>query len=486
MTKPLLSAAIQYRFKSQKKGLNPLEERLNTMEKEMASMRKLVQEIESRNPSLIADASATITTDPTTLPPQSALDPVMLEDLYDFYGLQPIELWPLSEFLKVRTVEDLIQLASHVHREYLVRLAHRARTLRHAPLGLAQMPSIRELRRWYETSFADMRSFESLKTKEDLVQFDAVVRRILVRHRNTADLLSNGLYEFASREQILAERKLMDTSQMKVYREVQHFFDTFCDTRVRLRFMLGHHANLSAKILADSLPADVGQSDGTARQCYGLDPETFIGHMCTHTDARKVIFAAIKSSRESEVEDTSLIPEVTLIVNQVGVPPYTYTGEDSPSHGTPFTFYSVPSIVYGSGMAIVGEAIRANVIRKLRFGLACEPIKVEITQGGELSDVTITATDTAGGMALPVLNTSLTCVASCRAYLEEQQLCKKGTASFNRLGCGWSHCPIRMPYAAVASRVFGGDVSVSSMESVGTSRSVFVSTNKKKLNDTLV
>lgn len=481
---PRFVGAVSLRCVSSVVEPSSLDARLKAIEQELVGLRGFVRAVEARDPAMAAEIAASLPDTSNEPAVGSGLDSGMLEELYDFYGLQPIELWPLREFCNISTVDELIHLAAHVHREYLVRLAHRARSLRQAPLGLAQMPSVRQLRSCYEISFAEMRRVGSLETREDLVAFDSTVRRIILRHKNTADLLSDGLYEFASREQLLAERKLMDTSQMKVYREVQSFFDTFCDTRVRLRFMLGHHAALSARLLSDHLPEGVNFQEATP--FFGLDPSSFDGHICQKTDARKVVLSAIRASRDSEVEDKSLIPPVVLTINQAGVARYTYDGVDDPSHGTPFLYSSVPHVLYGSVVAVVGEAIRANVIRKLRFGVECEPIEVEVTQGEGLSDVTVSIRDSAGGMPLPILKTSLTCVASCRAYLEEQQLCKKGSESFNRNGCGWSHCPIRMSYAVVANRVFGGEVNISSLEGVGTTRNVFVSTDRKRLEETLI
>eukprot|EP00164_Ancoracysta_twista_P003487 GFYU01004651.1.p1 GENE.GFYU01004651.1~~GFYU01004651.1.p1 ORF type:complete len:402 (-),score=11.35 GFYU01004651.1:338-1543(-) len=389
----------------------------------------------------------------------------------------------------------------------MVRLAGRARSLRFAPLGLSQMPSIRELRRWYEMSFYNMRVIKEIKSIEDLLNFDKIVHSILDRHINTTDLLSNGMYEFANREDILTEKKLSDTNLIDLYSGVQDFFEEFCDTRVRLRLLLGHHIYLSSKLLVDYMPEDQRAAAAKVQDFYGHKPAVFTGQVCMQCDIRQVVFAAIQETKASEVEDKDLIPSITLYVSEVGLSePYVYNGEKSggakdpgaiaheeavakakkrskggtssyvvPAGGddfAPFTFTCVPSLVYWIVASLVGEAIRSNMMRSECYNVPITPISVVISQGPTLSDVVIKVGDTAGGMPLSVVTTSLTYISSCRQYLEDQQL-YSNTSSI-KTGAGWNHTPIRMPYAVVAARCIGGDVSVASIEGMGTDRYLYI------------
>ena len=52
----------------------------------------------------------------------------------------------------------LVQVASFLHREMPVRFAHRARELQRLPYGLAEMPSIQTVCRWYKESFEELAS----------------------------------------------------------------------------------------------------------------------------------------------------------------------------------------------------------------------------------------------------------------------------------------------------------------------------------------
>ena len=52
----------------------------------------------------------------------------------------------------------LVQVASFLHREMPVRFAHRARELQRLPYGLAEMPSIQTVCRWYKESFQELAS----------------------------------------------------------------------------------------------------------------------------------------------------------------------------------------------------------------------------------------------------------------------------------------------------------------------------------------
>lgn len=422
------------------------------------------------------------------------VDPVILEDLYEFYALQPHEPYAYASLTNIVTVEALLDFARYLHREYMVRLAGRARSLRYAPLGLSQMPSIRELRRWYELSFYNMRVIREIKSIEDLLNFDKVVHAILDRHINTTDLLSNGMYEFANREDILTEKKLSDNNLIDLYSGVQDFFEEFCDTRVRLRLLLGHHIYLTSKLLVDYMPEEQRAAAAKVQDFYNHKPSVFTGQVCHKCDIRQVVYAAIQETKSSEVEDPDLIPNITLYVSEVGLSePYVYSGERSGSDGDPgiiahtaaakkknkgdtdfkpFTFTCVPSLVYWIVASLVGEAIRSNMMQKECHNVAITPITVVISQGSTLSDVVVKVSDTAGGMPLNVVTTSLTYISSCRQYLEDQQLFSNTTSI--KTGAGWNHTPIRMPYAVVAARCVGGDVSVASIEGHGTDRYLYI------------
>jgi pyruvate dehydrogenase kinase 2/3/4 len=47
---------------------------------------------------------------------------------------------------------------------------------------------------------------------------------------------------------------------------------------------------------------------------------------------------------------------------------------------------------------------------------------------------------------------------------------------------GWSHSSIRLPYAAVAARIFGGDTTVTSIEGYGTDRQIYIPMGKDLKN----
>eukprot|EP00758_Cryptobia_borreli_P001600 Tbor_TRINITY_DN2376_c0_g1::TRINITY_DN2376_c0_g1_i1::g.202::m.202/K00898/PDK2_3_4; pyruvate dehydrogenase kinase 2/3/4 len=495
-----------------------IESRVALLEKQMKFWAAFKSEMEVKNPDLVASSAAkafihanpTLPLTPSEISPRCSTinsyvsvtsvegsavshtqtstaytDPTILEDLYEFYALQTEITITIQEIIDIRCTDDLIKYAQFLHREYMVRLARRARSLRHAPLGLGLMPSLRELRRWYEMSFFDMRSISSIETEEDIIKFDLTVRKVSVRHVNTTDLISSGIYEFAEREQLLTEKKLSDHRLINVYQEVQDFFDAFCDTRVKLRFLLGHHIYCSEKLLGPKVADHVAQVPETAQDFYDHDPSLFSGQVCNKCDIRKVVLAAINETKRSELDENYSVPNIILTVFEPKREPYEYNNESRDNENSlnnsvpPFTFRCVPSVVYWIVSSLVGEAIFTNMMRKEQYMVPFTPINVKISQGPNLSDVTITVSDTAGGMSLPVVTTSLSYIASCRGYLEDQKL--STNVSSIRRGAGWNHAPIRIPYAVVAARSMGGDITVSSMEGVGTQRYLYIPTSSKIL-----
>ncbi|EAN92747.1 pyruvate dehydrogenase (lipoamide) kinase, putative, partial [Trypanosoma cruzi] len=219
--------------------LQDLIHRLDYFEKEIIELRAFRQMVEAASPEMALAAEAIAKERQRA---KGDIDVVMeypltseeFVELNQFYALQKEKRLPLRNMMHIRNVEDLYVHAKIIHREYLVRLAQRARALTLAPMGLSQMPSIQELRRSYEWSFHGVNSTKPPIDLESAQEFDSLMRCVFLRHYNVSSLLSEGMYELGQRE-MWSERDFSDKSLVETFEELQVFFDEFCTGRVRLR-----------------------------------------------------------------------------------------------------------------------------------------------------------------------------------------------------------------------------------------------------------
>lgn len=376
------------------------------------------------------------------------LSPEAFDDLHQFSAKQPELPIPIRRLLLQTNERELMLGANMVKREYQVRLAHTTRGLMMSPFGLAMMPSMVELRKWYELSFSDIYNCPPITSRDDLFKFGRLIRRIYRRHWNVSDLLSNAILEFSQREN-WTRQSLDDPRLFHHFEDLQTFFDMFCGTRTALRLLVCHHMVAAERILQ----IDPASLHPRARASYfGLNPDDFVGALCHKTSVPTIVKKAVRDALREFYDEGEKDQEVTIEV--VGDPD--------------FRFLSVPVIVFDIVTAIIGEAVRANYVHRERTARPPTPIRVLISQRSGQDDCVVRVEDTAGGMPHSVTRTSMGYLAACRSYFDDRELC--GTSSTIKEGRGWRHSPIRIPYAAVAASTIGGQVSVSSIDGFGTDR----------------
>ncbi|CAD2219988.1 pyruvate dehydrogenase (lipoamide) kinase [Angomonas deanei] len=183
-----------------------LSDRLDSFEREVIELKSFRKAVENASPE-VAEAAKRVVEEQLQDHVNNGRDlenPLTAKeftDLNQFYAAQKNKTLELENLLYISKPNDLLAHAKTVHREYLVRIAKRARALNFAPYGLSQMPSILELKKYYQWSFHDMRSNPPPKTTEDLMAFDSLVRKVFLRHYNVSDLLCAGMKELSNREQ---------------------------------------------------------------------------------------------------------------------------------------------------------------------------------------------------------------------------------------------------------------------------------------------
>ncbi|KAF5215401.1 putative pyruvate dehydrogenase (lipoamide) kinase [Trypanosoma cruzi] len=422
--------------------LQDLIHRLDYFEKEIIELRAFRQMVEAASPEMALAAEAIAKERQRA---KGDIDVVMeypltseeFVELNQFYALQKEKRLPLRNMMHIRNVEDLYVHAKIIHREYLVRLAQRARALTLAPMGLSQMPSIQELRRSYEWSFHGVNSTKPPIDLESAQEFDSLMRCVFLRHYNVSSLLSEGMYELGQRE-MWSERDFSDKSLVETFEELQVFFDEFCTGRVRLRFLVGNYMYLSTHILN----VEPKESEKlTTSLFFDHDPDSFTGMICRKCSLENVLKCAIRAAND-------LYDESDIELRVAGDPNLTFVG--------------IPYIMYDTLSAMIDDAIQANMIRQEKYGVACTPVVVTLSQRDENEQICVRVSDTAGGMPLEEVKHAL-------KYSSSFKVSEQETKTANT----WIHSPIRMPYAYCAARVIGGDISVVSIEGYGTDRILY-------------
>lgn len=425
-------------------------DRLDGLEKEMIELKAFRTAVETTNPEVAKAAKDLIEKhkrEVKELIPgrENPLTADEFRDLNQFYAQQKARTFRLGDLQFIKNKNDLNAHANILRREYLVRIAQRARSLTSAPYGLSLMPSVDELKRCYQWSFHDMRNTVAPPKDDPMDTFDRVLRRIFLRHYNVSGLICRGLVELGERE----GWKRIDKQIRTNYALLNDFFDDFCYGRAALRFLVGNYMYLSHQILQvkeeDFISFDPDKL--TVPIYFEHDPSDFVGQICTKTSLVKITKVAIKDAKAS-FEDAEIVLRVC--------------GDED------ITFLGIPYITYDIISALIDDAIQANIVRQEKYGIPCTDIEVTLSQRKGSTDYVIRVSDTAGGLPLELSDYQLTFWSTFKAA-EECALIDEASNNIT-----WTHSPIRLPYAYCAARVIGGDVTIASIEGYGTDRQLYL------------
>lgn len=419
-------------------------DRLDSFEKEVIELKAFRKAVEATSPGVAAAAQQLI--EKHGLPVKSIQanlsSPLTAEefvDLNQFYAVQKPKRIEAESLLYITTPNNLLKHAAIVHREYLVAVACLARSLNLAPYGLSQMPSIKELKRWYQWTFHDMRNTQTPTDAGTAADFDNLVRRAFLRHYNVSTLLSDGLLELAKREQWGA----VDDEMRSAYVDLEEFFDDFCCSRVRLRFLIGNYMYLSTQILnVKQDTAKSGDTEGITNPIFfNHNPNDYVGQICKKCSLALLLKCAIRNAQKN-FDDA----EIELRI----------------SGNADLTFVGIPYITYDILSAMIDDAVQANHRRQELYGTPCSKIDVTLAQREGSKSYVVRISDTAGGMPLSAADLSLTLWSTTLQTMSDDK-CKT-----------WIQSPIRLPYAYCAARVIGGDLTVASIEGYGTDRQLYL------------
>lgn len=427
-------------------SLRDITERMDGFERELIELKAFRKAVETSSPEVAAKAHEFFKQTPLHAKTAAATmeNPLTADEfveLNQFYAAQQTRGMPVQNLLHINTPNDLHEHATLIYREYLVRVALRARCLALAPFGLSQMPAIKELKRFYQWTFHDLRNTKVPTDNTEAREFDTVIRRIFLRHYNVSTLLNDGFLELAKRE----HWKDFTEEFRADYAGLEDFFTEFCTSRVRLRLLIGNYVYLSTKIL-DVKPAEYESYDTdlcTKPMFFDHNPDDFVGQICKETSLLTLLKYSVREAQKSFTD-----AEIELNLS----------GEDS------LTFVGVPYITSDIITAMLEDAVQANVQRQEKFGIPCTKITITLSQHSTNENYAIRISDTAGGVPLSTSAQELSCWS----------MYSHGAVAEHADFSGWSDSPIRLPYAHSAAHAMGGNITTASIEGFGTDRQLYV------------
>ncbi|KAG5183205.1 pyruvate dehydrogenase kinase [Tribonema minus] len=329
----------------------------------------------------------------------------------------------------------LIQVASFLHRELPIRLAHRVRDLESVP-EMLQQKSIQQVREWYVQSYDDIRQCPPPRTREVEKHFAKLLHDIYSRHAPVLLTMARGVWELRESFRASGDKHARDHVRLYFYDfdRLHNFLDGFYMSRIGIRILIGHYLALRE-----------GHPGG------GAAGDDWIGMVCQTTSPAAIAAAAIEDAKFVCTRQYGDAPDVTL-------------------HGRlDLTFSYVPSHLHYIMMELIKNSMRATVEYHGLDEIDMYPIRIVIADGEENEDVVIKVADEGGGIRRSYMNRIWSYLfttadpAVQKGFIELGEVESDHAKESPLAGLGYG-LPISRSYA----RYFGGDLSVMSMEGYGT------------------
>lgn len=327
--------------------------------------------------------------------------PLTVRELYEF-GNRAIASPELTR----------LQSAQWLYGELPVRLAHRVRELGELPFGLADMPSVIEVRDMYQNSFCDLVESQSPKSAQDEKEFSHMLERIRERHDDVVKLLAKGVIE-------LKEHCGRGGGDL----EIRGFLDRFYMSRIGIRVLMSHHLALG-------------------RQERGM--AGVINRVCKPAE---LIREAINATTSLSYQHYAEAPVVELRGN------------------VDLSFPYIDSHLFLCLFELLKNSLRATV-ETHRDASVLPPVRVIVADGKE--DVTIKISDEGGGFrrsemkrVWSYLFTTARLPAAKLFSMEERVDRTNRPDPIAGFGYG-------LPLSRLYARYWGGELGLSSMEGYGT------------------
>lgn len=302
--------------------------------------------------------------------------------------------------------------AQWLHSELPVRLAHRVLELSELPYGLAEMPSVKEVKDMYQNSFCDIIESGRPETYAQEENFSEMLTSIRTRHDDVVRLIAKGVIE-------LKEHCGRSSSDL----EIRSFLDRFYMSRIGIRVLMSHHL-----ALGDPSPGMAG----------------VINRFCKPSH---LIEQAVVATRSLAYQHFGEAPTVEIRGN------------------TELQFPYIDSHLYLCLFELLKNSLRATV-EKHRDADVLPPVRCIIADGVE--DVTIKISDEGGGFRRSEMKgvwTYLYTTAKLppKQLLEMEDRIDRTNRPDPIAGFGYG-----LPLSRLYARYWGGELALASMEGYGT------------------
>eukprot|EP00656_Telonema_subtile_P046320 TRINITY_DN5271_c0_g1_i5.p1 TRINITY_DN5271_c0_g1~~TRINITY_DN5271_c0_g1_i5.p1 ORF type:complete len:321 (-),score=67.38 TRINITY_DN5271_c0_g1_i5:19-981(-) len=274
-----------------------------------------------------------------------------LKDRILFYAFRnpvPVTLRELYHFGENPSRKTLVLIAQFLQKELPVRFAQRLRDLKRLPFGLAETPSMKEVRECYITSFERVDEHPPIQTEEDEAAFSEMIREIKGNHKQVQTHIHNSVQELICMSKERSEH--IDLSRV---------LDSFYMSRLSIRMLTGQYMSLQ-----QVQPGMIGMIEvdcSPAKQAYAAAADA----------------AALCEAHYGRA------PAVNVIGN------------------TELTFSYIPSHLHYMFLELLKNSMRATCKHHADAD-ELPPITVVLAEGDQ--DVSIKVTDRGGGIARDGMN----------------------------------------------------------------------------------
>ncbi|CAF1506386.1 unnamed protein product [Adineta ricciae] len=327
---------------------------------------------------------------------------------------------------------DIKQSYKFLRVELLIRWSHMRKEIDYLPSKLVQMPSFQLVNSLYEQSYSEVLEFKDAEPDvSTLRNFTETLTNIRRRHAEVVPTLAQAYMEFEK----------ISSSDMIEKSRIQYFYDRFFMNRIGVRTLIYQHTLL----FGDEFPQN-------SQQAGIIDPMV---------DVAAVVHDAYATAKFLFVQASYPVPGIEFC---------SYNVQDHSTNRV--TMVYIPSHLYHIVFELLKNSLRATVERYGLNAKSYPPVKVLIVKGHE--DLTIQITDSGGGIPRSKLSHLFHYMYSTapKPSIESGKSCIAG------LGYG-------LPIARLYAKYFQGNLTLSSVEDLGTSAYVSLKATAENASELL-
>lgn len=327
---------------------------------------------------------------------------------------------------QVATERILQQVASFIHHEMPIRLAHRIHDLDRVPM-MRDMPAVQTVKAIYINSFLELIDQPKISSPEDEDDFAVTLENLYKNHSNVLIQMAKGAYELraAVRSGEIPGRVTSDV-EFEQMDECHSFLDRFYMSRIGIRVLAGQYLALKGQPL-----------------------QNYVGMICSQTSPFEIVRHAANDATMMCSRKYGDAPDVVI------------------NGRLDLTFPYIPTHLHYILLELLKNAMRATVEKYgIDYDIELPPVIVTIADSLENEDIVIKVADEGGGIPRSQIDKIWSYLFTTadpqiqEGYIGDHQ---DHSADSPLAGLGYG-LPISRSYA----RYFGGDLDVQSMDGFGT------------------